>query len=719
MNSGSIKLHAFAARQASCISAFRPKPPISILHSGAALPVLSIDMAMEFSPSQQRMSKASMVPPLALQSARDSVRNSVLQVRNLPDSEYQQPPPPFSQEQGYYEDEDVEENMDVELDPTHASLAGAQNGYASGVAPEEVRYYEDDRGGYGRRDTYDDGYQGTQASYPAPADFSPIDPEVRETKNKKKWKGRVGGMFKGFKRRLFRRGRPTDAFLSDDVAMGQRAQVPDILVHSDHGSRHDDRPRSRASASYNPQRPGLGVVNDTTYYSAEARTDTGAPSQPVTMMYIDPDPTDSGLASRSRRQSYAPPTRQASLKRDEDVDDGGYQHPDDIHRSASHVSHVSQRSHLSDPSTARNVHRERVPNPQIPSSLIPSTVQMPYPMPYIAPAPPPPSARKTPSSSRHTSRSRSYFSSEISSPVGHLLHMTRLVRDIRQMPWLATGGRITSGYVPKFSSARAKERMSRSRRVQAEMERIAGAGPSWYTPSPKQRAKMEKSHRRREKYLKHHDHDHDGDAGERSGKGGESSRRRHHEHHDRHLSSNSTTSPGHSTPSRRRSSKARRHRSSFRNGFPYYMPSTQNAFAYPSPYGMQPMYMIPSPPNAFQPQPGPSSGRPLTAVGTATAPPNLQGLAPPDKGRASRPASVASRMTVTQDSHRRPGRELPIPPQPQAQAVYMIPTFLSPPGSPVPSGQAGIPFPQPMPFPYPPPSAWTGVPPPSQQPNPA
>ncbi len=115
---------------------------------------------------------------------------------------------------------------------------------------------------------------------------------------------------------------------------------------------------------------------------------------------------------------------------------------------------------------------------------------------------------KASTSSRRTSHSRSYFSSEISSPVGHFLHIHRLVRDIRQMPWLATGGRITSGYVPKFSSARAKERMSRSRRVQSEMERISGAA-SWYTPSPKQREKMERNQRRREKYLKHHDHDHD------------------------------------------------------------------------------------------------------------------------------------------------------------------------------------------------------------------
>jgi len=324
-------------------------------------------------------------------------------------------------------------------------------------------------------------------------------------------------------------------------------------------------------------------------------------------------------------------------------------------------------------------------------------------MPYIPPPPPPPSAIKASTSSRRTSHSRSYFSSEISSPVGHFLHIHRLVRDIRQMPWLATGGRITSGYVPKFSSARAKERMSRSRRVQAEMERVSGAA-SWYTPSPKQREKMERNQRRREKYLKHHDHDHD--AVQRLGKN--ESSRRHHEHRPRHFSSNST-SPGRSTPSRRHSSKARRHRSSFRNGYPYYMPSTQSPFAYPYPYGTQPMYMISSSPNAFSP--GPSSGRP------ATAQPSAQGLAPPDAGkdRASRPASVASRMTVTQDSRRGPARDLPTPPQ--AQAVYMFPAFMSPPGSPVPSaGQAGMPFPQPIPFPYPP-SSWPGVPPPSQQPN--
>ncbi len=314
---------------------------------------------------------------------------------------------------------------------------------------------------------------------------------------------------------------------------------------------------------------------------------------------------------------------------------------------------------------------------------------------------------KASTSSRRTSHSRSYFSSEISSPVGHFLHIHRLIRDIRQMPWIATGGRITSGYVPKFSSARAKERMSRSRRVQSEMERISGAA-SWYTPSPKQREKMERNQRRREKYLEHHDHDHD--AVQRSAGKNESSRR-HHEHRNRYLSSNST-SPRHSTPSRRHSSKARRHRSSFRNGYPYYMPPTQSPFTYPYPYGTQPMYMIPSPPNAFSP--GPSSGRPATT----TAQPTAQGLAPPDagKGRASRTASVASRMTVTQDSRRGPARELPTPPQPQA--VYMFPTFMSPPGSPVPSGQAGMPFPQPIPFPYPP-SSWPGVPPPSQQPNPA
>ncbi len=127
--------------------------------------------------------------------------------------------------------------------------------------------------------------------------------------------------------------------------------------------------------------------------------------------------------------------------------------------------------------------------------------------------------------------------------------------------------RITSGYVPKFSSAA---------REGAHVALASGAsgdgahlrcGRRGYTPSPKQREKMERIQRRREKYLKHHDHDHD--AALRTGKN--ESSRCHHEHRPRHFSSNST-SPGRSTPSRRHSSKARRHRSSFRNGHPYYVP---------------------------------------------------------------------------------------------------------------------------------------------------
>ncbi len=90
------------------------------------------------------------------------------------------------------------------------------------------------------------------------------------------------------------------------------------------------------------------------------------------------------------------------------------------------------------------------------------------------------------------------------------------------------------------------------------------------------------------------------------------------------------------TPSRRHSSKARRHRSSFRNRYPYYMPSTQSPFAYPYPYGTQPMYMISSPPNTFSP--GPPLGRP------ATAQPIAQGLAPPDAGKDPRIPSGERRV---------------------------------------------------------------------------
>ncbi len=68
-----------------------------------------------------------------------------------------------------------------------------------------------------RRETYDEGPRDTQTSYAA--DYSAMGPDVHD--KKKKWKGRVGGIFKGFKRRLFRRGRPAETFVSDDVVMGQ------------------------------------------------------------------------------------------------------------------------------------------------------------------------------------------------------------------------------------------------------------------------------------------------------------------------------------------------------------------------------------------------------------------------------------------------------------------------------------------------------------------
>ena len=49
----------------------------------------------------------SMMPPVTPHSARDSVRNSVLQVRNYTDDEYaQHPPPPFQQDQDYNGDDD-------------------------------------------------------------------------------------------------------------------------------------------------------------------------------------------------------------------------------------------------------------------------------------------------------------------------------------------------------------------------------------------------------------------------------------------------------------------------------------------------------------------------------------------------------------------------------------------------------------------------------------
>ncbi len=80
------------------------------------------------------------------------------------------------------------------------------------------------------------------------------------------------------------------------------------------------------------------------------------------MMYVDAVPTDGGGGTRSRRQSYAPPARLDSLKRDVE-NEAEFHNPEVILRSTSHVSQASQRSRLSQHSATRNVHRERVPNP--------------------------------------------------------------------------------------------------------------------------------------------------------------------------------------------------------------------------------------------------------------------------------------------------------------------------------------------------------------------
>ncbi len=108
----------------------------------------------------------------------------MLQVRNYSDNEYAEHPPPlFQRDQGYDEEEDVVEDMNLEIDTAHASVAGAQNGYPSGVAPEDAGYH-DDGYGYERRETYDEGPRDTQTSYAA--DYSAMGPDVHD--KKKKWK---------------------------------------------------------------------------------------------------------------------------------------------------------------------------------------------------------------------------------------------------------------------------------------------------------------------------------------------------------------------------------------------------------------------------------------------------------------------------------------------------------------------------------------------------
>ncbi len=88
-----------------------------------------------------------MVPPVTPHSARDSVRNSVLQVRNYSDNEYaERPPPPFQPGQDY-DEEDVVEDMHLEIDTVRTPpWLGLQNGYPSGVAHGDTGYHDD---GYG------------------------------------------------------------------------------------------------------------------------------------------------------------------------------------------------------------------------------------------------------------------------------------------------------------------------------------------------------------------------------------------------------------------------------------------------------------------------------------------------------------------------------------------------------------------------------------------
>ncbi len=63
------------------------------------------------------------------------------------------------------------------------------------------------------------------------------------------------------------------------------------------------------------------------------------------------------------------------IRSERDVEnEAEFHNPEVILRSTSHVSQASQRSRLSQQSTTRNVHRERVPNPQIPPSLVPTPV---------------------------------------------------------------------------------------------------------------------------------------------------------------------------------------------------------------------------------------------------------------------------------------------------------------------------------------------------------